>query len=186
MQLTNRSPSGFEAQIKKPPRWFCGPNHQIVATGFGAQTGNPITTSFEGKPGETVTTGFEAKPVKTVPVVLRPNHWQTVDVGFEAQPRNSFSSSHYAWCRPHTASPDLPIVRSLSTGPVPDHPQSFALGLLLLPRLSSLPAMPLLPPAHQETSKCDSPNETKIKVKQLKCPRFKFKPHQVNDISESK
>jgi hypothetical protein len=37
---------------------------------------------------ETVAVGFEAKPVKTVRVVLRPNHSQTVDLGFEAQPRN--------------------------------------------------------------------------------------------------
>jgi hypothetical protein len=31
---------------------------------------------------------FEAKPAKTGWVVLRPNHSQTVDLGFEAQPRN--------------------------------------------------------------------------------------------------
>jgi hypothetical protein len=37
---------------------------------------------------ENVATNFEAKPVKTVRVVLRPNHSQTVDLGFEAQPRN--------------------------------------------------------------------------------------------------
>jgi hypothetical protein len=34
---------------------------------------------------EIVTTSFEAKSVKTVPVVLRPNHSQTVAFGFEAQ-----------------------------------------------------------------------------------------------------
>jgi transposase InsO family protein len=45
--------------------------------------------------------------------------------------------------------------------------------------------MPYLPPAHHETSKHDSPNETKIKVKQLNRLRFKFKPHQVNDSSQS-
>jgi hypothetical protein len=49
-----------------------------------------------------------------------------------------------------------------------DHPQSSALGLLLLPRSSSLHVKPHLPPAHHETSKCDSPNETKIKEKQNK------------------
>jgi hypothetical protein len=47
-----------------------------------------VATNFEAKPLETVTTGFEAKPVKTVRVVLRPNHSQTADLGFEAQPRN--------------------------------------------------------------------------------------------------
>jgi hypothetical protein len=49
-----------------------------------------------------------------------------------------------------------------------DHPWSSALGLLLLPRSMSRHAMPHLPPAHHETSKYDSPNETKIKEKQNK------------------
>jgi hypothetical protein len=38
---------------------------------------------------------------------------------------------------------------------------------------------------HHETSKCDSPNKTKIKVKQSKYPIIKFKPRQVNDSSQS-
>jgi hypothetical protein len=49
-----------------------------------------------------------------------------------------------------------------------DHSWSSAPDLLLLPRSSSLHAMPHLPPAHHETSKRDSPNETKIKEKQNK------------------
>jgi hypothetical protein len=52
---------------------------------------------------------------------------------------------------------------------VPDlsnHPRSSTPGLLLLPRSSSLHAMQHLPPTHHETSKHDSPNETKIKEKQ--------------------
>jgi hypothetical protein len=49
-----------------------------------------------------------------------------------------------------------------------DHPRSSAPGLLLLPRSSSLHAMPHLPPAHHETSKRNSPNEIKIKEKQNK------------------
>jgi hypothetical protein len=49
-----------------------------------------------------------------------------------------------------------------------DRPRSSAPGLLLLPRSSSLHAIPHLPPAHHETSKHDSPNETKIKEKQNK------------------
>jgi hypothetical protein len=47
-----------------------------------------------------------------------------------------------------------------------DHPRSFAPDLLLLSWSSSLHAMPHLPPAHHETSKRDSPNETKVKEKQ--------------------
>jgi hypothetical protein len=78
----------FEAQITKPelpvlrpklgnppPPWFRGSTKKS-------------TTSFEAKPGETVATSFEAKPLETVRVVLRPNHSQTIDLGFEAQPRN--------------------------------------------------------------------------------------------------
>jgi hypothetical protein len=42
-----------------------------------------------------------------------------------------------------------------------------------------------LPPAHHETSKHDSPNETKIKVKQMNHPGFEFKPRLVNDSSQS-
>jgi hypothetical protein len=42
--------------------------------------------------------------------------------------------------------------------------------------------MPHLPPAHHETSKHDSSNETKVKRKtKLNYPGFKFKPRQVND-----
>jgi hypothetical protein len=47
-----------------------------------------------------------------------PNHRQTIDLGFEAQPRNLHSSSPRAWCRSHTASPDLLIVQPPSTWPV--------------------------------------------------------------------
>jgi hypothetical protein len=65
-----------------------------------------------------------------------------------------------------------------------DHPRSSAPGLLLLPRSSSLHAMPHLPPTHHETSKRDSPNETKVKEKQNN-PGFEFKPRQVNDSSQS-
>jgi hypothetical protein len=63
--------------------------------------------------------------------------------------------------------------------------QSFASGLLLLPQSSPLSNMPHLPPVHHETSKHNSPNDTKIKVKLPKCLGFKFKPHQINDSSHS-
>jgi hypothetical protein len=49
-----------------------------------------------------------------------------------------------------------------------DHPRSSATGLLLLPRSSSLHAMPHLLPAHHETSKRNSLNEAKVKEKQNK------------------
>jgi hypothetical protein len=66
----------------------------------------------------TIAIGFEVKPTKTVRVVLRPNHSQTVDVGFKAQSRNPRSSSLRAWCKPHTTPPDLSITRPPSIRPV--------------------------------------------------------------------
>jgi hypothetical protein len=66
-----------------------------------------------------------------------------------------------------------------------DHSRSSTPGLLLLPRSSSLPAIPHPPPAHHETSKCNSPHDTRIMVKLPKCLRFKFKTHQINDSSQS-
>jgi hypothetical protein len=45
--------------------------------------------------------------------------------------------------------------------------------------------MPHLPPAHHETSKRDSPDETKDKGKTMNYPGFEFKPCQVNDSSQS-
>jgi hypothetical protein len=122
-QTTNRSLLGFEAQTKKPSRWFWGPNHQTGAADFEAQTEKCFTTlvlrlnqetdhqfwgqtgrnrhhQFWGQIGENRRSRFwgqtarnrhhcfEAKPAKTVRVVLWPNHSQTVDLGFMAQPRN--------------------------------------------------------------------------------------------------
>jgi hypothetical protein len=113
-QPTNQSPLDFEAQTKKPSRWFWGQITKPELPVLRPKPGNPTppwfwgstkkpTTSFEAKPAkiiaagfvanplETVTTGFEAKPVKTVRVILRSNHSQTVNLGFEAQPRNMCS-----------------------------------------------------------------------------------------------
>jgi hypothetical protein len=135
----------------------------------------PHSIGFVAQPTETVTTGFEAKLAKTVRVVLRPNHSQTVTVGFEVQtdekpstlvlrlnqeiraPRLYVHGADRTWCH----------LTSQSSGHrVPDlcdYPWSSAPGLLLLPRSSSLHVMPHLPPAHHETSKRDSLNDTKIK-----------------------
>jgi hypothetical protein len=77
-----------------------------------------VAAGFEAKPLETVDADFEAKPVKTFQVVLRPNHSQTVDLGFKAQSRNPCSSSPRDKCRLHTVPPDLstaqpPSIRSV-------------------------------------------------------------------------
>jgi hypothetical protein len=107
---------GFEAQPRNRRHRFWG------------QTRETVTTGFEAKTKKTVATDFEAKTEKTVIVILRPNHWQTVDLNFEAQPRNLRSSSPRARCRPYTVSLDLSITRPLITRPV----RPSALGLLLL------------------------------------------------------
>jgi hypothetical protein len=100
-------------------------------------------------------------------VVLRPNHSQTIDLNFKAQPTNLCSLSPRARCRPHMVPPDLSIAQPPSTRPV--RPSLSATpGLLLLPRSLSIHALPHLPHAHHETSKCDSPNETKLKEKENK------------------
>jgi hypothetical protein len=123
---------------------------------------NNHTTSFEAKPGE------------------------TVDLGFEGETRNTRSSSPCARCRPHTASPNLSIVRPLSTQPVLNHPRSSTPSLLLLPRSSSLPAKPHLSPICHETIKHISPHQTNSRVEPPKFPGFKFKPREVNYSSQIK
>jgi hypothetical protein len=159
-QPINRSLFGFEAQTMKLSEWFWGPNHQTVAADFKAQIGKPEAIGFEVKPGE------------------------TIDLGFEAQPRNPRSSSPCTRCRPHAASPNLSIVRPPSAWPVSDHPRSSAWGLLLLPWSSSLPAMSHLSPAHHEISKHDSPHKID-KGRTTETSEFKFKLRQVNYSSQS-
>jgi hypothetical protein len=118
-KLENLPPPWFWGSTKKPTTGFkAKPGETIVtsfeakleetiAVGFEVKPLETVATGFEAKPLETVTTSFEANPVKTVRVILRPNHSQTVDLGFEDQPRNPRSSSPRVWCRPHTAPPDL-------------------------------------------------------------------------------
>jgi alkanesulfonate monooxygenase SsuD/methylene tetrahydromethanopterin reductase-like flavin-dependent oxidoreductase (luciferase family) len=90
----------FEAQITKPellilrpkprnppPPWFWESTKKPTVD-FEAKLGETVVTSFEAKLTKTVATDFDVKPAKTVRVVLRPNHSQTVDLGFGAQPKN--------------------------------------------------------------------------------------------------
>jgi hypothetical protein len=88
---------------------------EVVTTSFEDKLEKTVVTGFEAKPAKTVSAGFEAKPLETVRVVLRPNHSQTIDLGFEAQLRNPRSLSPRARCRPHTAPPDLSTARPPST-----------------------------------------------------------------------
>jgi hypothetical protein len=163
----NPSPPWFWGSTKKPTTGFEAKPEETITTSFEAKLEKTVATGFEAKLAKTVAAGFEAKPLETVRVVLMPNHSQTVDLGFEAQPRNSRSYSPRARCRLHTVSPDLSTAQPPSTWPVRPS-RSSAPGLLLLPRFSSLHVMLHLPPKHHETSKRDSSNETKIKEKQNK------------------
>jgi hypothetical protein len=83
---TKKPTAGFEA---KPGETFATSFEEklekTVAAGFEAKPLETIAAGFEAKPPETVTNSFEAKPAKTVWVVLRPNHSQTIAIGFEAQ-----------------------------------------------------------------------------------------------------
>jgi alkanesulfonate monooxygenase SsuD/methylene tetrahydromethanopterin reductase-like flavin-dependent oxidoreductase (luciferase family) len=98
VQLTNRSPLGFEAQITKPellvlrpkpgnppPPWFWGWTKKHT-TGFEAKLGETVATSFEAKLEKTVATGVEAKPAKTVTAGFEAKPPKTVATGFEAKP----------------------------------------------------------------------------------------------------
>jgi hypothetical protein len=139
---------------------------QTIIVGFEAKPPESVATGFEVKAPETVATGFEAKPAKTVRVVLRPNHSQTADLGFEAQPRNPRSSSPCARCRPHMVPPDLSITRPPSTRPVRPSP--------VLCTRSTTPATILVAACHAAPATCtprdkqtwfSKRNKDKIKTK---------------------
>jgi hypothetical protein len=186
-QPTNRSLFGFEVQNKKLSWWFWGqiikPELPVLRPKLGnppppwfwASTKKP-STDFKVKLGETVATSFEVKPAKTVRVVLRPNHSQTIDLGFNAQPRYPRSSSPHARCRSHTAPPNLSTARPLSTWLV--RPS------LILYTRSPTPAMILIATCHAAPATCTPRdkqtrfskwNKDKRKIK-WNCPGFEFKP----------
>jgi hypothetical protein len=193
----NPPPPSFWGSTKKPTACFevklgetVATNFETkpvktVATDFEAKPVKTVAADFEAKPLETVATGFETKSAKTVQVILRPNHSQTVDLSFKAQPRNPRSSSPRAQCRPHTAPPDLSITRSPSTWPV--WPS------LILCIISPTPAMILIVARHAAPATCTPQdkqtwlskwNKDKRKTKQNYLG-FEFKPHQVSDSSQS-
>jgi hypothetical protein len=146
---------------------------------------------------QTAAIDFDVQIRKPERVVLRLNHknrshWFWGQTGrnhrpcFEAKLRNPRSLPPSAWCRPHTTSSDLLIVRPLSTWPTLDHPQFSAPSLLFLPWSMSLPAMPHLSPTHYETSKHVSPHEIDSRVEPPKFHGFKFNLRRVNYSSQIK
>jgi hypothetical protein len=139
----------------------------------------PPSVGFMAQPTNRNPLGFETQTKKPSWWFWGPNH-QTRAAGFEAQtgkPSTTLFLRLNQETRPsslHVPGADCTRRHPTSRPPghrVPDmcdHPRSSALGLLLLPRSSSLHAMPRQPPAHHETSKRNSPNEPKIKEKQNK------------------
>jgi hypothetical protein len=170
---------GFEAQPRNPPPVLRPNRKKTVATSFEAKLEKTVATGFEAKPAKTVATSFEAKLEKTVATGFeanqrKPSEWfwgQTTHKPLSSvlrlnqetcPPHLHVHGADHTWCHPTSRSPGNRVPDLC------DHPRSSAPGLLLLPRSSSLHAMPHLPPAHHETRKRDSPNETKIKEKQNK------------------
>jgi hypothetical protein len=97
--------------------WFWGSNQKTVTMILRLKSPNR-SCQFWGRNQETWAIGFEVKIEKIVLVVLRPNHWQTVDLDFEAQSRNLHFPSPRARCRPRIAPPYLSIARPPSIRPV--------------------------------------------------------------------
>jgi hypothetical protein len=194
-KLGNPTPPWFWGSTKKPTAGFEAKPGETVATSFEAKLEKTVAASFVikleknrrsrfwGQPLETIATGFEAKLAKTVRVVSRPNHSQTVDLGFEAQPRNPLSSSPCARCRPHIAPLDLLIARPPSTWPVWPSPvlctMSPTLATILVAARHAAPAT--CTPRDKQT-RFSKRNKDKRKTKGNYLG-FKFKPHQVNDSS---
>jgi hypothetical protein len=78
--------TSFEAKLEKTViSGFESKPQKTVAAGFEAKPPEIAAVGFKAKPVETVATGFEVKPLETVQVILRPNHSQTVAIGFEVQ-----------------------------------------------------------------------------------------------------
>jgi hypothetical protein len=161
-QPTNRSLHGFEAQIGQLEPPVLSPNQR--------KTSPPILRSNWRKPSTPV---------------LRPN-WRNLSQWFWGQTTDKPSTlvlrlnqeTHAPRLLMHGVDRTQRHLTSRSPGhQVPDlcdHLRSPALGLLLLPRFSSLHAMLHLPPTHHETSKHDSPNEVKDESKTTKISQIRI------------
>jgi hypothetical protein len=139
----------------------------------------PPSVSFVAQPTNRCPLDFDAQTNKPSRWFWGSNH-QTSAAGFEAQTGKP-STTLVLRLNQETRAPSLHVsgadrTRRHPTSRPPghrvpdlcDHSRSSTPNLLLLPRFSSLHAMPHLPPAHHETSKRDFLNETKVKEKQNK------------------
>jgi hypothetical protein len=175
-KLGNPSPPWFWGSTKKPTADFEAKPEETVPTSFEAKLEKTVATGFEAKPAKTIAVGFESKPL---PPVLRPNRWKLSE-WFWGQTTHK-PSTLVLWLNQEICAPRLHVHGAIRTRRHPtsrppghripnmcDHPRSSAPSLLFLPWSSSLHAMLHLPPTHHETSKHNSPKETKIKGKQNK------------------
>jgi hypothetical protein len=197
----------------KPPETvtagFEAKSLETVAASFEAKPLETVATGFEAKPEKTVATGFEAKPEKTVPMVLRPNHWQTVAISFEAQ--TDEKPSEWFWGQTthksstlvlsHNQKTHAPRLHVHGVDHTRRHPTSQSSGHRV-PDLCDHPD-----PLHHVSYSFHDPHHCTpcltchlhttrqanviLQMKQDKgkinwtCPGFEFKPHQVNDSSQS-
>jgi hypothetical protein len=113
-------------------------------------------------------------------MILKPNHWQIIDLSFEAQLRNSRSSSPRARCILHTASPDLLIVRPPSTRHVRPSPVLYT--------TSPTPATILIAACHTAPATYTSRDKQtrfsiwykdKSKTTEMSCIRIQTSPSQL-------
>jgi hypothetical protein len=167
----------FCGAIDKPkPAWFWGPNQETVAVILRPKSPNH-SYRFWGPNREIHHhLGFEAQPRNSLPIlrsnrekpsppVLRPNRWKSFE-WFWGQTTHK-PSSLVLRLNQETCTPHLHVLGADRTWrhPTSRPPSHRVPDLCDHPRSSSLHVMPHLPPAHHETSKHDSSNETKVKEK---------------------
>jgi hypothetical protein len=133
----------FEVKSEKTVPPVLRPKQRKPSHCFWGQIRENRPTSFEAKVKKIITLLLRSNHWQTVPVILS---WQTVDLGFKAQPRNPRSSSPRARCKRHTASPDLSIVRPPNIRPVQPSP--------VLCTRSPTPATILIAACHATPATC--------------------------------
>jgi hypothetical protein len=168
-KLENPPPPWFWGLTKKPTASFEAKPGEIVATSFEAKLEKTVAAGFEANPLETVATSFEAKPVKTVAAGFEAKPLETVATSFEAQTNEK--PSKWFWGQTTHKPSNLVLMLNQETRA----PRLDVHGADRTQRhLTSRPPGHRVPDlcdhiliaAHHETSKHNSPNETKVKEKQ--------------------
>jgi hypothetical protein len=172
---------------KSPNRsyWFWGPNQKTWATDFKAKLGETVATGFEAKPEKTVTTDFEVKPLTNCPSGFEAktliNYWPWF-WGSTKKLALLISSCTVQITQSITRPPDCPTTKYLTCAWLSP----------ILRTKSPTPIMILVTARHAAPTTCapwDKETQfskwNKINIKPSKCFGFKFKPRQVNKLSQS-